>query len=123
MSVSELKQRHIAATETVNSLRQRLNQKRLQLLDTDSMFFSISNFYSQCCCFNFTMSCVVAGYAKSLGKSPVAFGPTDLVCCRTLQGHTGKVSFRISVNHLSPSLFKLKLAIRVVAIDCDNLFF
>ncbi|KAJ0798221.1 putative guanine nucleotide-binding protein, beta subunit [Helianthus annuus] len=68
MSVSELKQRHIAATETVNSLRQRLNQKRLQLLDTD-----------------------IAGYAKSLGKSPVAFGPTDLVCCRTLQGHTGKM--------------------------------
>ncbi|XP_071698066.1 guanine nucleotide-binding protein subunit beta-2 isoform X1 [Rutidosis leptorrhynchoides] len=68
MSVTELKERHIAATETVNSLRERLKQKRLQLLDTD-----------------------VAGYAKSQGKTPVAFGPTDLVCCRTLQGHTGKV--------------------------------
>lgn len=33
----------------------------------------------------------VAGYARSQGKSPITFGPTDLVCCRTLQGHTGKV--------------------------------
>lgn len=35
----------------------------------------------------------VAGYARSQGKTPVTFGPTDLVCCRTLQGHTGKVGF------------------------------
>lgn len=34
----------------------------------------------------------VAGYARSQGRTPVSFGPTDLVCCRTLQGHTGKVS-------------------------------
>ena len=33
----------------------------------------------------------MAGYARAQGKSPVTFGPTDLVCCRTLQGHTGKV--------------------------------
>lgn len=33
----------------------------------------------------------VAGYARSQGKTPLTFGPTDLVCCRTLQGHTGKV--------------------------------
>lgn len=33
----------------------------------------------------------VAGFARSQGKSRVTFGPTDLVCCRTLQGHTGKV--------------------------------
>lgn len=40
----------------------------------------------------------VAGYARAQGKSPVTFGPTDLVCCRTLQGHTGKVrvSFFVS---------------------------
>jgi len=68
MSVPELKERHLAATETVNSLRERLKQKRLLLLDTD-----------------------VAGYARSQGKTPVCFGPTDLVSCRTLQGHTGKV--------------------------------
>lgn len=36
---------------------------------------------------------VVAGYARSQGSSQVTFGPTDLVCCRTLQGHTGKVHF------------------------------
>lgn len=33
----------------------------------------------------------MAGYARSQGKTPITFGPTDLVCCRTLQGHTGKV--------------------------------
>lgn len=38
MSVAELKARHVAATETVNSLRERLKQKRLQLLDTDGIF-------------------------------------------------------------------------------------
>ncbi|CAN1255705.1 Guanine nucleotide-binding protein subunit beta-2 [Linum perenne] len=68
MSVAELKERHAAASETVNTLREQLKQKRLQLLDTD-----------------------VSGYCKSQGKSPVTFSPTDLVCCRTLQGHTGKV--------------------------------
>ncbi|KAK1358679.1 Heterotrimeric G protein beta 2 subunit [Heracleum sosnowskyi] len=68
MSVTELKERHTAATHTVNSLRQQLNQKRLLLLDTD-----------------------VAGYSKAQNKLPVTFTPTDLVCCRTLQGHSGKV--------------------------------
>ncbi|KAI6701210.1 hypothetical protein NL676_015534 [Syzygium grande] len=68
MSVAELKERHKVATETVNSLRERLKQKRVQLLDTD-----------------------VAGYATAQGRAPVTFGATDLVCCRTLQGHTGKV--------------------------------
>ncbi|KAH7833838.1 hypothetical protein Vadar_010240 [Vaccinium darrowii] len=68
MSVAELKERLLAATETVNTLRERLKQKRLLLLDTD-----------------------VAGYARSQAKTPVRFGPTDLVSCRTLQGYTGKV--------------------------------
>lgn len=68
MSVTELKERHREATETVNTLRERLKQRRLQLLDTD-----------------------VAAYAKAQGRTPVTFGATDLVCCRTLQGHTGKV--------------------------------
>ncbi|KAJ4867678.1 hypothetical protein Rs2_50778 [Raphanus sativus] len=68
MSVSELKERHAVATETVNNLRDRLKQRRLQLLDTD-----------------------VAKYSVAQGRSPVKFGATDLVCCRTLQGHTGKL--------------------------------
>ncbi|CAK9142977.1 unnamed protein product [Ilex paraguariensis] len=72
MSVAELKERHMAATVSVNALRERLKQKRLELLDTD-----------------------VAGYARSQGKVPVSFSPTDLVCCRTLQGHTGKVVFTV----------------------------
>ncbi|XP_008783473.1 guanine nucleotide-binding protein subunit beta [Phoenix dactylifera] len=68
MYVAELKERHMAATATVNGLRERLKQRRQALLDTD-----------------------VAGYAKSHGKTAISFGSTDLVCCRTLQGHTGKV--------------------------------
>ena len=41
MSVTELKERHSAATDTVNNLRHRLKQKRLSLLDTDgnNLFF------------------------------------------------------------------------------------
>lgn len=38
-SVSELKERHAAAIETVNSLRERLKQKRQQLLDVDGAVF------------------------------------------------------------------------------------
>ncbi|KAI3815166.1 hypothetical protein L1987_14824 [Smallanthus sonchifolius] len=68
MSVTELKERHKLATENLNSLSERLRERRFELLDTD-----------------------VAGYARAQGKTPVAFGPTDLVCCRILQGHTGKV--------------------------------
>jgi guanine nucleotide-binding protein G(I)/G(S)/G(T) subunit beta-1 len=95
MSVTELKERHIAATETVNNLRERLKQRRLSLLDTDSKFhfivhsldLSIYFLTQQTISFLF----VVAGYAKSQGRTPVTFGPTDILCCRTLQGHTGKV--------------------------------
>lgn len=39
MSVAELKERHKVVTETVNSLRERLKQKRVQLLDTDGWCF------------------------------------------------------------------------------------
>jgi hypothetical protein len=39
----------------------------------------------------------VARYARAQERSPVSFGPTDLVCCRTLQGHTGKVITTILV--------------------------
>ncbi|ONM07581.1 GTP binding protein2 [Zea mays] len=67
-SVAELKEKHAAATASVNSLRERLRQRRETLLDTD-----------------------VARYSKSQGRVPVSFNPTDLVCCRTLQGHSGKV--------------------------------
>jgi guanine nucleotide-binding protein G(I)/G(S)/G(T) subunit beta-1 len=46
MSVSELKERHVAATETVNSLRERLKQKRLLLLDTDcNNHFNFTSFF------------------------------------------------------------------------------
>ncbi|KAF3488280.1 hypothetical protein F2Q69_00057899 [Brassica cretica] len=81
MSVSELKERHAVATETVNSLRDKLRQRRLQLLDTD-----------------------VAKYSAAQGRSPVKFGATDLVCCRTLLGHTGKVRVESSILSLSYSI-------------------
>nr|XP_010942791.1 guanine nucleotide-binding protein subunit beta isoform X3 [Elaeis guineensis] len=67
MSVAELNERHIAAKATVNGLRERLKRRRQALLHTD-----------------------VAGYAKSHGKTAISLGSTDLVCCRTMQGHTGK---------------------------------
>uniref|UniRef100_A0A1D1XPW3 Guanine nucleotide-binding protein subunit beta n=2 Tax=Anthurium amnicola TaxID=1678845 RepID=A0A1D1XPW3_9ARAE len=68
MSVTELKERHVAATAAVNDLRERLRHRRQLLLDTD-----------------------VAGYSRTHGRTAVSFDSTDLVCCRTLQGHTGKV--------------------------------
>ena len=97
----------MAATETVNALRERVKQKRLLLLDTDgsisnlslslafTAFFFLSLFFLDLFLF-FWNEFAVEGYAKSQGKAPVCFGPTDLVCCRTLQGHTGKVGFKIS---------------------------
>lgn len=44
MSVVELKERHAAATQTVNALRERLKQKRQLLLDTDG-YVSFSFFF------------------------------------------------------------------------------
>ena len=43
MSVAELKERHLAATQTVNDLRDRLRQRRLSLLDTDGNKFILSS--------------------------------------------------------------------------------
>lgn len=37
MSVAELKERHMAAMETVNALRERLKQRRILLCDTDGI--------------------------------------------------------------------------------------
>ncbi|GFS46180.1 hypothetical protein Acr_00g0100630 [Actinidia rufa] len=74
MSVAELKERHIEATNSVNALRERVKEKCLLLLDTD-----------------------VEGYARSQGKATVYFGPTNLVCCRTLQGHTGTVRAKTTI--------------------------
>ncbi|CAA6657589.1 unnamed protein product [Spirodela intermedia] len=68
MSIKELKERHGAAEAAVNALKERLRHKRQLLLDTD-----------------------MAGYSRAQGRAAVSFSSTDLVCCRTLQGHTGKV--------------------------------
>lgn len=63
-------------------------------------------FFGLCVCFFFVFLrsgwflcgiCTVAGYARSQNRTPVSFGPTDLVCCRTLQGHTGKVYIDVYV--------------------------
>lgn len=101
MSVAELKERHVAATETVNTLREKLKQKRLQLLDTDGDFtfpftsvFVICDFFERFLfldLFGLVMKFCSCGVRAGPGRAPVSFGPTDLVCCRTLQGHTGKV--------------------------------
>ncbi|KAM1004281.1 hypothetical protein ACFX2C_004494 [Malus domestica] len=52
MSVVELKEHHMEASDTANSLRERLKQKHASLLNTD-----------------------VAGYARSQRKTPLTFGP------------------------------------------------
>jgi hypothetical protein len=33
----------------------------------------------------------VEKYSKAQGRTAVSFNQTDLVCCRTLLGHSGKV--------------------------------
>jgi guanine nucleotide-binding protein G(I)/G(S)/G(T) subunit beta-1 len=116
MSVAELKERHAVATETVSELRERLKEKRLSLLDTDGaeflefLGFSFRCVYVLCflvfgvaqiCLVCVVVSIAVAGYSRSQGRTPVSFGPTDLVCCRTLQGHTGKVLDIRNVNVFS----------------------
>ena len=45
MSVAELKERHAAATETVNTLRERLKQRRRSLLDTDGVPKFLCSFF------------------------------------------------------------------------------
>ena len=45
MSVTELKERHAAATETVNTLRERLKQRRRSLLDTDGVPKFLCSFF------------------------------------------------------------------------------
>ena len=45
MSVTELKERHAAATETVNTLRERLRQRRRSLLDTDGVPKFLCSFF------------------------------------------------------------------------------
>lgn len=58
----------------------------------------------------------VAGYARGQGKSQVSFGATDLVCCRTLQGHTGKV------NHKRLPCYHLNVFIYIYAYFCLFVF-
>lgn len=68
MSLTDLRERHFQAKVQVNALKERLREKREKLIDTD-----------------------VAEYARHSECSSVCFRPGELVCCRTLQGHTGKV--------------------------------
>lgn len=55
MSVSELKERHVAAIETVNSLKERLKQKRHSLLDTDGELLHHSGGFFVRRCFFFLL--------------------------------------------------------------------
>nr|GMC80489.1 Guanine nucleotide-binding protein subunit beta-2 [Ipomoea batatas] len=112
MSVAELKERHMAATQTVNSLRERLKEKRLLLLDTDVSdrirvdFMAVATYAR-------SQATVCLGHDLWLlsnwpGQS-VACGGLDSVCSifnlnpppdsdgnstvsRTLSGHKGYVS-------------------------------
>eukprot|EP00249_Psilotum_nudum_P003060 c16381_g1_i1 orf=3-566(-) len=68
MPADDLRERYVAAKAHVHNLKQRLRERRARLVETD-----------------------VAAYARNNGITPIHFGPGDFVCCRTLQGHTGKV--------------------------------
>lgn len=68
MSLAQLREQRFQANQQVNDLRDRVLERRAQLIDSD-----------------------VASNARQYGYSTVHFRPHDLVCCRTLQGHTGKV--------------------------------
>jgi hypothetical protein len=39
----------------------------------------------------------VEKYSKAQGRTAVSFNQTDLVCCRTLLGHSGKVVDRLTL--------------------------
>lgn len=68
MSLAQLRAQRLQASQQVNDLRDQVLERRAQLVDSD-----------------------VAYCARQSGYSTVHFRPNDLVCCRTLQGHTGKV--------------------------------
>ena len=60
----------------------------------------------------------VAAFARSQGKRPVCFGATDLVCCRTLQGHTGKVRFLFVDNFEDSRVLFLTLTVVEIFLLC-----
>eukprot|EP00250_Pteridium_aquilinum_P016859 c23328_g4_i1 orf=224-1360(-) len=68
MSLAELREQRFQANQQVLNLRDQVLERRTKLIDSD-----------------------VASYAQQNGCTTVSFRPHDLVCCRTLQGHTGKV--------------------------------
>lgn len=68
MSMAELREEYKQATQQVKLRREAVLQKRARLLDTD-----------------------VATYAGQNGHTTIRLRPQDFVCCKTLQGHTGKI--------------------------------
>eukprot|EP00250_Pteridium_aquilinum_P016858 c23328_g3_i1 orf=246-1382(-) len=68
MSLTELREQRFQANLQVNNLRNQVLERRTKLIDSD-----------------------VATCAQQSGCPTVRVRPHDLVCCRTLQGHTDKV--------------------------------
>jgi hypothetical protein len=59
----------------------------------------------------------VEKYSKAQGRTAVSFNQTDLVCCRTLQGHSGKVGHWFDFGFLPQNCgaaFASSLSVRVV---------
>jgi len=59
----------------------------------------------------------VATNARDQGRTPVSFGPTDLVCWRTLQGHIGKV-----INSTALLLKSLSCFSVIIGVYCQRLW-
>ncbi|MCO5579620.1 hypothetical protein L7F22_033477 [Adiantum nelumboides] len=68
MDMAELRGQLKQATQEVKIRKERVRQKRKELVDTN-----------------------VATYARENGHNTIQLRPQDLTCCRTLQGHMGKV--------------------------------
>ncbi|KAI5084004.1 hypothetical protein GOP47_0000173 [Adiantum capillus-veneris] len=68
MSLAELRERAFQASLQVKELKEQVLMRRAQLIDSD-----------------------VASFAQQNDFSTTQLQPHDFVCCRTLQGHTGKV--------------------------------
>ena len=76
-SVAELKEKHAAATASVNSLRERLRQRRQTLLDTDGEAPPPSLPPPAGSCRGFVDGRAVEKYSKAQGRTAVTFNQMD----------------------------------------------
>lgn len=72
--MAELKERHTAATETVNAYREQLQQRRQLLLDTDGSPFFPFTFLLSSSTISFSFSWIRCSFFLQLGSGAVRCG-------------------------------------------------